>query len=138
MTQETPETKTVSSSSDFKQRGQERKGGLVELPSGLIVRCARPSINTLIAEGYIPGDVASALMAASESKGKVDPANLGKLIQLQRLVAVHSVLEPKMVDEPDYEKGEAHIDDLSDIDLGFILEYVQSGNADLAKFRSLE
>jgi len=139
MSQEKPEINLeVSAAQEFKKRSEARQSGeTLELPSGLVVRCGRPSINKLIASGHIPSEVASALVGSAKGGDTVDLKNFGKLYELQQLVARAAIIAPKIVDEPDYENGEAHIEDFSDIDLGYILEYVQSGVSDLAKFRNV-
>lgn len=150
MSKETPEVDTsanqapeqptaVTSAADFKKQSEARKAGvMLTLPSGAVVRVGRPSVNKLIAAGHVPSDVAAVIMQG----GNKNASNLGakefaKLVELQRIVTLHAVIEPKVVDgEANYDEGEISIEDLTDDDQSAILIYVQSGVTDLSKFRS--
>ena len=145
MSQENPETvqpKTVTSAQTLRKASAERiEGVLVELPSGAVVRCKRPSIGKLIAEGHIPTDVAAVLFDQEESKpgkqARVNPKEMPKLLNLQRYIAEQAVVEPAIVENPDYDKNQVSIDVFDDADLSFIMQFVQTGNKDLALFRSV-
>lgn len=143
MTQESPvdsptkETPQVTSAAEFAAKRKERtEGKVIMLPSGVSVRVRRPSINGLIANGHVPSDVAAVLMSGQTRNVSQGTREFSKLVDLQKIVAKHSVVEPKVVDgDADYDKGEVSIDDFADEDLSTILVYVQSGVADLGKFR---
>lgn len=139
---ETPENNTPANASDIQvtsaqqfleRRKAREEGALVTLPSGLVVRLGRPSVTKLVASDIIPGDAAAAL-ANAQAGGKVD---VKKLQELATIIAKQAIKEPVVSDNPDYEKGEVSIDDFDDEDIEFIVQYVQSGNQDIAKFRQL-
>lgn len=135
---ETPtQTATVTPAAEFAKKREERlKGKVITLPSGVSVRVRRPSINNLIASGHVPSDVAAVLMSGQSSQAVQGTKEFSKLVQLQKIVAKHAVIEPKIVDgEPNYGNGEIAIEDFTDEDLTSILIFVQSGVADLGKFR---
>lgn len=129
----------VSSASDFQKRRDERENGTVlELPSGVVVRCKRPSVNKLIAQGIVPQEVAATIMSGYASKAKMGTKEFKHMMETQKILAIQAVVEPKVVEgDAKYDENEISIDDLSDEDQGFIMLFVQEGVTDLANFRSL-
>lgn len=130
----------VSAVSEFQKRAQDRTvGTLITLPSGVVVRVARPSVSKMIAMGHVPSDVAQVIMSGNAEKASqsVGTKEFTKLMELQEIIAVHAVLEPKVVQGvANYDEGQISVEDLTDEDLSTILLYVQKGVTDLASFRS--
>lgn len=137
---EQPKVPVVSSAKDFFLRRKKRdEAQAVELPSGLVVSLKRPSIDKLIRDGYIPSDLAVSLQKAS-GNSTMKGADLEKYYQVTDLIAVHSIVEPKVLKdkeltEEQYEAGYISLNDIEDTDKAFIMEYVQTGVANLKSFR---
>lgn len=138
-TAEADAPRDVTSALDFKKQRDERDSGvLLKLPSDRTVRIKRPSINMLIATGHVPSDVASVVMNGNAAKTQIGTKEFTKMVELQKIIALHSLVVPKLVEgEANYENGEISTDDLTDEDYQAILLYVQQGVTDLAKFRSV-
>lgn len=130
------ETKKISTALEFKQRREAaEKGEVIELAgSGLSVRVKRPQINKLIAMGHIPDRLASFMIKADQ--GEVKPGDLPELLEMQRIIATHSVVEPKVTETPDYDKGEISPEDLEDADVASVWIWFNGGTAALDKFRN--
>jgi hypothetical protein len=138
---EQPKPQVVSSAKDFFLRRKKRDEAVaVELPSGLVVSLKRPSVDKLIRDGHIPSDLAVSLQKASGGAG-LKGGDLEKYYQVTDLITVHSVVEPKVLKgdkeltEEQYEAGYISLNDIEDTDKAFIMEYVQTGVANLKSFR---
>lgn len=121
----------------FKQLAQERKGKMVELPSGIVVKLGKPYISDMIAAGDLPGELISTALG-EKPQGQTDKESAAKSALLMAHIAAKAVLEPKVIltGEPDYDKGEVSIKDFSDTDRMFIYAHVQEGVVNrLNKFR---
>lgn len=134
MSTEKPENAApaVSSAQQFlNQRKEREEGKVVTLPSGLLCRVKRPSIQKLLRDGHIPSDVAAGL--ANQTPGQ--SADINDLLTIATAIAKEAFVDPQIVDEPDYAKGQIAVTDLDENDLAFIVTFVQTGNEDIAKFR---
>ena len=136
MTQEKPVTTAQTSSSSaqsFKQAREDRNKVLpLELKPGLVVLVQRPSIKSIIASGNVPDGVAGTILNMKPNKdgtAKVQPSDLKDLIVFQKAVARMSVVSPKIVDEPDYDKDEISLDDLDDEDIDKIFAHLTEGGS---------
>jgi len=127
----------VTSASELKERARKnREGELVELPSGIVLRVARPQLVSLLTGNAVPGKL-SAIALKLINGGKAQLNNVDEMNGMMALVdkvVVSAVVEPKVV-EKDPAENEVGIADLSDDDKLAIFSYVQSGEAGLEKFR---
>ena len=137
MSTEIPENTNISSAQQFKQRREQRdKGEVIELTSGLSVLLRRPDVTKLIAEDLIPADLVQVFLdMQSQTSTSMKPEQIVKLMGFQRVVATHALIQPKVVDEPDYDKGEIAITDIDQSDLDDIWQYVQGGAEAVKSFR---
>lgn len=134
----------VSSAKDFVLRRKQRdEAQPLELPSGLVVEVKRPEVDKLIKAGHIPSDLAVSLQkASSRGEAGLQGDDLKKYYELTDLVVVHSVVTPKVLKsgkeltDEQYEEGFVSIDDISETDKSFIMNFVQTGVADLKPFRA--
>jgi len=137
MSTETPESnQKYTSAQEFKKRRQAREQGEpLELPSGLVVKVRRPEIPKLIADELIPADLVQEFIKVQSDTSNLNATQLVKLMQFQKAMAKHALLEPKIVDEPNYDSGEISIDDLDQDDLDVVWSYVNGGSKAVAQFR---
>lgn len=138
MSTEQPENKAVSTALDFKKKREARDSGdILTLQSGLTVRLRRPEISKLIARGFIPAQLVQRFMnlKPETSKGNIKPEDIEALLELQTLTTKYALLEPKIVDEPNYENNEISIEDLDTEDIEEIWAYANGGVEEVAKFR---
>jgi len=153
-TEDKPENTTpaeqpqVSSAAEFEKSRQARETGeVITLPSGLSVLVRKPSVRKMMTTGQIPSDVASAIQSADAQAAaaggkistKLSTQELAKVVEFSTIVARTALVNPKVVADgatPDYANGEIAFDDLDDADVRAIVEYVQGGADENAKFRS--
>lgn len=137
MSKETPENTTISSAQDFKKQREAREAGdVLTLASGLTVRLRRPDITVAIAKGLVPSNILQTFMKLQgQTKDAVEADDIQALLSLQRIMAELALVEPKVVNEPDYGNGEISIDDLESSDLDEIWNYVNGGIASVELFR---
>ena len=136
MITEEPKNLNVTPIADIKKNAREviEIGKLVELPSGMVFRLARPSLAIMLKEGRIPGNLASAAVKQMQGQSSLSQAELKESIEVVELIVMEAVKEPRVVAEnPD--ENSISIKDLTDDDKGFIFQFVQSGATDLTKFR---
>lgn len=136
-------TGSVSSASDFKRRA---KGQPLPLPSGLVVRARRVSIDEFILTGNVPNPLMEVVSEALEKgrkadvtkmvgveEGKLDLDMVNSMFQMVEAVVMASVIEPKIHPVPTmddvYEWNQTHPDegvkdpeDLRDDDLVYVDE----------------
>lgn len=127
----------ITSAETFKKLAEERKGTLVELPSGIVVKIGKPFVSDMVAAGEIPGELIN-IALGQKTQGETDKETAAKTSKLMNHLVAKAVLEPKIVleGEPDYDKGEISIKDISDFDRTFIYTHVQEGVVNrLNKFR---
>jgi len=131
----------ISSASDFKKKADERnKPRLLELPSGLVIKVKKPQLARLLKEKAIPAELLNAVYSqAGIGEDKEIKPDFSKSIEFIDKMIIISVVEPTIKDEPDYNKGEISIEDLSEEDKNFIFSFINgvggSGQSDLATFR---
>lgn len=137
MSTEKPENIAVSSAEQFKQRRlKKEQGELLELTSGLTIKVKRPEIAKLISSGIVPANLVQVFLnQKGKSTDNISAEDLSKLMQFQKIVAQNSVIEPKIVDEPDYNNGEIALEDIEDTDLEDIWQYVNGGLEAVKSFR---
>lgn len=146
MSTETPENAKqeelkVSSAQSFRaKRDARNKTEMVELPSGEVVELKRPAIDRLIREGHIPADVAvSVQRLQGQDSGTLKGKELKDYFEVIDLITIYSIVSPKVkkgeLTDAEYDEGFISINDIEENDKVFVMQYVQSGNKDLSKFR---
>lgn len=128
----------VTSPDIFKKLAEERKGTLVELPSGITVKLGKPFMSDLLAAGDIPGELINAALG-EEVEGLSSQESAARSAKLMAHIVSRAVIEPKVLleGEPDYDAGQISIQDLSDTDRTYIYAHVQEGVVNrLKKFRN--
>lgn len=130
-----PNGAPVTGAAAFRERSQKRTHGeVIQLSSGVSVRIKRPSISGLIKTGQLPSELASA--AVKIQSGAATTSNDMKMfVEYNERIAKLSLIEPRVVDNPNYDNNEISFDDLEDGDQTEILLYVNGGLDALAKFR---
>ena len=124
-----------TAASEFRKRAEARDlGNVIELPSGLFVSIKRPSVTGMIKSGHIPADVASSLQNVAPGQ-PMQGNDMKQYLKLMDLIVVESVVSPKVVLE-NPGTDEVLVSDFDDLDKQFIMNYVQSGVADLTPFRT--
>lgn len=138
MSTELPENKTVSSAQEFKKQREAREAGdVITLASGLTVRLKRPEITKIIAQGLIPAQLVQRFMSAQSTGDtkQMKPEDFEALLKFQIVTAKHSFVEPRVVDEPNYDNNEISIEDLSSEDLEEVWAYANGGTQAVDQFR---
>jgi hypothetical protein len=137
--QKTTENITPTSAKEFQKEREKREGGTVlTLPSKLKVRAKKPDIQTLVKSEVFPADLVNLLMRF-QNLGAVNIRNLDeakKMIELQETIVKESVMEPKIVDEPNDENKGIAITDLSMDDKVFIFNWATGGAQEVQSFRN--
>jgi hypothetical protein len=116
--------------------------GLYRLPSGNVAKLKRPGVlaaasisngRNLISDAVLTRlHTDSAAPQTDEERAAVIRSNGASYAEIAKLCFV----EPRIVDEPDYEAGEIAITDLEDDDLFWIFfDFVNGGAAHAATFR---
>jgi hypothetical protein len=101
-----------------------RKSYEVRLPSGPIFLIRKPQAFWFAAQtGTLPILTPEELKAAAESTTPT-AAIIERNAKLTKLLIQDHVLEPKIVDNPDYEAGEIGFNDLLPEDAKFIMDYL--------------
>jgi len=133
---ETPKSLQITPASEIKRKADESKNGkLIELPSGIVMRVARPSLALLLKSGKIPGSLVSAALKQAQGSTPMTQKEIQESIEVVDLILMEAVKEPQVVKENPTE-NQVCIDDFSDEDRGFIFNYVQQGALDLKPFRN--
>jgi hypothetical protein len=115
---------TVSNATDWQPQFE-----LLKLPSGKVVKVKEVDLQGMILrsdQGVVPDFIRaqiSAKMTGSKAPAtKLDPDNLGEMGQMLDLIALSSVVEPKIVRSgAEYFKGEINVDDMSTEDKLFLM-----------------
>lgn len=138
----------VSTAADFKKG---KKGRILPLPSGLVVRARRVALQTFIQQGDVPNPllpiVEEALKKGQEADidkiigEEVDLDMVNEMYELVKLVACQVILEP-VIHPDDYEPEEdedpeelIYVSELEDEDLMFLFQWSTGGTDDVAQFR---
>lgn len=137
MSTEKPENLQVTPVADIIKKANSviREGVLVELPSGIVMRVARPKLATLLRSGKIPQSLTSAALRQAEGRRLLTQDEVKESLEVLEIVLMEAVKEPKIVKGTTPKEGEITFDHLTDDDQGFLFQFVQSGNTDLRPFR---
>lgn len=142
------ELSKISSVADFKRNA----GGVMELPSGLIVAAFNPGgIQAFLANGTIPNSLMPIVKEALKNgkapdpeemlgqDGEVDPEMLKSLMEMLDSVAVSVIREPSILPKPlneaDRLDTQLYADEIPMEDKQFLMQWVTGGTRDLEKFR---
>lgn len=141
MSKETPETKAPQEQSvkDIKAALRAKKDGeLVELPSGLVFRLAKPSISRLLKDNVFPQSlVATAIKMDSNTNQPVSREEYLQSLEVIDTIVHRAAVSPKVVlSEKDVDDDSVLVEDLDDQDKVAIYLYVQTGVKPLESFRS--
>jgi hypothetical protein len=133
-----PVNRQASVAELFRQRRAQRdQAQVIELPSGLCVEVKRPDVAALIEKGHIPADIAASMQATDPSQQKLDVAQIDKYMQLLSLITREAVVSPKIAAEgAEPADDDITLDMLDSMDKNYIMDYIQTGVADLTKFRA--
>lgn len=137
----------ISQVGDFKKR----LGGVMELPSGLVVEARNPGgLQAFIGTGIIPNSLMSIINDAIKrgktpdtdafmKDGEFDPDMMADLMQLIDGIAIKVVVQPSLEPKPDSEDQrldtQLYVDELPFDDKMFLFQWVSGGTRDLEKFR---
>lgn len=137
----------ISQIGDFKKR----LGGVMELPSGLVVEARNPGgLQAFIGTGIIPNSLMSIINQAIKTgktpstetfmkDGEFDPSMMEDLMQLIDGVALKVVVQPALEPKPESEDKrldtQLYVDELPFDDKMFLFQWVSGGTRDLEKFR---
>lgn len=141
MSMETPENTSqqqVSSAQQFKQRRETReRTEVLVLTSGLSVSVKRPEVTKMISKGLIPSQLVQRFMALQgKSENAIKPEDVTAILEFQRIVALHAVVTPTVVEEnANYDNNEVNVDDFEESDLEDIWVYANGGLEAVEKFR---
>ena len=135
-----PELKTSSAEEIKKQFESLHKPRKIKLSNGLVIEVSQPDIFGMIQEGIIPSDLIEfALNMESKYAGNKlkDSKDIPRLLRFMKLVVLHSVIKPKIVDKTPLEAQEDEVpySYLEPIDKTKIFNEVVSGGKPLEKFR---
>lgn len=134
-----PKKLVLSEPDVWKQRGQDRTGKYITLPTGPIVKVRKPKLLDMFASGQIPGELINLARNKTEDelnkKIEGNPEARKKTLEMMNAVVKAAFVEPKIVDEPDYDKQEIHVDDLDMSDKLFVYKIAMGGTEELKKFR---
>lgn len=138
----------ISQVGDFKKR----IGGIIELPSGLVVRYRNPGgLQAFMANGTIPNSLMPLVKKAlkegkapetEELFGKnneLDPKLLTEMMEMFDSIAVRCIVEPRIHPTPATEDERAddklYADELPLDDKQFLMQLITGGTKDLETFR---
>lgn len=124
-------------------------GVLLPLPSGKVVRCARPKgLSAFLTGGNIPNSLLPFLNDAMDGKAPEanalaeilkNPKGLEDIMAMADSIVVECVLEPPVRHPPkegsDRNRGVVYTDKMTDDDKMFIMQFAMSGAKDLETFR---
>lgn len=142
----------ASSAADFKKR----VGGLLTLPSGLVVRVQnKGGMRAFVESGMVPNSlmtivneaVAAGTSPSEEEVGKLIGMDGGKInvdavndmLEMTNRVVMNVVVDPKIYPVPPEEAERrddlVYIDEVSETDRMFIFQWVTGGTRDIERFR---
>lgn len=142
------EERRISQVGDFKKR----LGGVMELPSGLIVKLRNPGgMRVFLKDGLIPNSLMGMVKKAMETgqelnptellreDGGIDPELMNEMNALLDNVVVQCFVEPTVMptpeDEADRNEDQLYADEIPDDDKMFVFQWVSGGTRDLEQFR---
>jgi hypothetical protein len=144
------ETLRPSAAGEFKKR----KGGIFELPSGLVMKLKNPGgMVALMSAGMMPNSLMS-MVQDSLNKGKpmeaedivkpetggVDPTFVSEMNTLLNNLIVLCAVEPKVFPVPENEDDRSddflYADEIDEEDKMFVFGWVSGGTTDLEQFRA--
>ena len=148
-TQEAHDSARVSDISAFKKR---KGGSILELPSGLVMRCQRVELQTFLLQGNVPNPLMEIISEALEKgqkaevskivgvdEGKIDLNMVNDMYETVNAVVQQVALEPKVHPKPasedDRRDDQLYVDELDDEDKMFLFQWATGGTSDLATFR---
>lgn len=156
------ESGKIASAKDFKAK---KKGSLLPLPSGLVVRARRVELQTFLLKGSVPNPLMEIMSQALEKGQKADVAQImgvedGKMnldaindmYEMVNAVTIQSIVEPKVHPVPLDDEGKAvdedhpqadefrdddllYVDEVPDEDKMFLFHWLTGGTTDLESFR---
>lgn len=129
----TDETGRMDASAFRVRHATEQAGTDLTLLSGAKVRVRRPQINALIQNGVIPG--ALVMSSVNVAKQQIGPNDLKNYIQLKRLYARLTLLEPAAVEGDPENDDQISLDWLSDDEIDELYNYATGGMDGLEQFR---
>lgn len=143
------EQRRISQIGDFKKR----LGGIMELPSGLIIKAHNPGgLRAFISSGSIPNSLMT-IIQKSLNKGKapapeellgkggqLDPKMLEEMNDFLDAITMKTIVEPKIHPRPASEEERRddmlYVDEIPDDDKQFLFQWISGGTRDLEEFRS--
>lgn len=141
---ENPELQ-VSSAQEIKKVAEEKKKGkLLKLPSGFVVKVSEPDLTEIIRNGSLPDDLIEIALGMNnedgtvkEVKEKMNPEKMSRFFEFLTKMVLILVVEPKVV-EKDPKDNEIMITDLSfDDKMAIFSEWRLEGKS-LENFRKEE
>lgn len=137
----------ISQVGDFKKR----LGGVMELPSGLIMKLRNPGgLSVFLSNGTIPNSLMEIIQGHIDAGQGVEPKDiatpegmdpklLAEMIEtldsITMTCAVEPVIHPKPESEEDRADDKLYVDEIPDDDKMFIFQWVTGGTSDLETFR---
>lgn len=142
------EQRKISQIGDFKKR----LGGVMELPSGLVMKLRNPGgMLAFMSGGMIPNSLMTVVQKSldtgqpmkaediTNSQGGVDPEFVEQMSELlNNIIVVCSVepsVEPVPADEADRSDDVLYADEIPDDDKMFVFQWITGGTSDLETFR---
>lgn len=139
--QKNSESITPTSAEQFKQEREAREvGKAITLPSGKVVKVKKLSITFMVKNKMFPPDLVNLMMRFQNptTAGIRNQDEAEKIIQAMEIIIKACMLEPRVVDQPNYDNNEISPDDLEDDDKVFVYQWAQGGLAEAKSFRSEE
>lgn len=113
----------------------------VTLPSGMRATLRTPSVQLAVRLGYIP-DSLTPLVASVIENGQVhvhfnNMADIQRYVELTSALVASAFVEPHVVldREPNPDANEISIDDISDDDMQFVVQFINAPAGALSRFR---
>ena len=126
---------TVSTVQEIREKILQNKlGTIVELPSGICVRLARPSLPALLRAGKVPSSLIGVALKQSQGASYTSIKEVTDALEVVDILLVEAFKEPVLVLK-DAGEGQICVSDLSDEDRSYALQYIQTGKQDLTPFR---
>jgi len=139
----------ISSIGDFKKR----MGGMMELPSGAVVRVKNPGgLQVFLQSGQIPNALMPIVQRSLKGgqgvdaeevikpDGSIDPEMVDAMEVMLNNVVLKTVIEPEVHpipdDEADRDEELLYVDEFPMEDKQFLMQWVSGGTRDLETFRA--
>lgn len=120
----------------------KRKTEIVQLPSGLVAELKKPSVVSLaLRGGRLPESLSAIVFDSLNGRKRKDdtdgwqPQNMGEVADLMDVICVGAFVNPKIVENPDYEQGQIAIEDVDEQDKMWVLNWAGVGGGELASAR---